>query len=134
MAFLICGDVRMKKWIAGCVVLAVVFGGLKALRAADDLTIKDVMDKAHKPAAKGKPTLLQKAISAKGTAEDKKMLLELYEALGKNKPPKGDEDDWKKRTDAIVAAAKDLVDGGKGAAGKLTKAANCNACHKAHKA
>ncbi len=119
----------MKKWIAGCVVLAVALGGLKSLRAADEIPIKDVMKKAHT----GKPTLLAKATGAKATDDDKKMLLELYEALGKNKPPKGDEDEWKKRTEAIVAAAKDLVEGTKGAGAKLTKAANCGACHKAHK-
>src|SRR6185436_4924165 len=95
---------------------------------AEDLPIKDVMKKAHTPPEKGKPTLLAKATGAKATDEDKKMLLELYENLGKNKPPKGDEDEWKKRTDEIVAAAKALVEGGKGAAGKLTKATNCAAC------
>jgi hypothetical protein len=120
----------MKKWIAGCVVLAVALGSAASLRAEDEVTIKDVMKKAHQ----GKPSLLQKATGPKATDEDKKMLLELYQALGKNKPPKGDEDAWKKRTDAIVAAAKDLVAGAKGAGPKLSKAAACGACHGAHKA
>ena len=46
---------------------------------------------------------------AKGeaSAEEKKQLVELYEALAANKPPKGDEASWKEKTAALVAAAKD---------------------------
>jgi hypothetical protein len=123
----------MKKWIAGCIVLALMTGGMATVKA-EDLAIKDVMKKAHQPPEKGKPTLLAKVTSGKASDDEKKELVELYEALGKNKPPKGDEDEWKTRTAALLKAAKSAAEGGKGAAKELGKASNCAACHKAHRA
>ncbi len=123
----------MKKWIAGCIVLALMTGGMATVKA-EDLAIKDVMKKAHQPPEKGKPTLLAKVSTGKASDDEKKMLVELYEALGKNKPPKGDEDEWKKRTDALVKAAKAAEEGAKDAGKQLGKASNCLACHKAHRA
>jgi mono/diheme cytochrome c family protein len=49
------------------------------------------------------------------------------------KPPKGDEENWKKMTGELVKAAKLAVDGDAGAGAALMKAANCAGCHKAHK-
>ena len=88
-------------------------------RAQDDkpkMTIKEAM-KLHKDKINEK--------MAKGTAtdEEKKKLLEAYEAMGKNKPPKGDEKEWKAKTDALVKAIKD---NDKDA---YAKAVNCMACH-----
>jgi hypothetical protein len=91
-------------------------------------TIKEVMKIANKE------KLLNKVVDGKGTAEDKKKILELYEAMAKNKPPKGDADSWKKTTEAIVAAAKDVVDGKDGSLDALKKVATkCGDCHKEHK-
>ena len=64
----------MKKWIAACVVLALLVGGKTTLKA-DDLPIKEVMKKAHG----GKPTLLAKVAGGKASDDEKKMLVELYE-------------------------------------------------------
>src|ERR1700681_1382737 len=72
-------------------------------------TIKEVMTKAHK----GKDALLTKVKDGKASDAEAKDLLEMYTALTKNKPPKGDAEDWKKRTDALVAGAKLVVDGKK---------------------
>src|SRR5438876_4771674 len=121
----------MKKWIAACIVLAlaVAVGGKTPVKA-DDLPIKEVMKMAHT----GKPTLLAKVAGGKASDDEKKMLVELYENLGKNKPPKGDEDEWKKKTEDLVAAAKDVAAGTKGANAKLQKASNCGACHGKFKA
>ncbi len=119
----------MKKWIAGCIVLALLTGGMATVKA-EDLAIKDVMKKAHQ----GKPTLLAKVVGGKASDDEKKMLVELYEALAKNKPPKGDEEEFKKRAEALVKAAKSAAEGAKGAGKELTKASNCAACHKAHRA
>jgi len=95
-----------------------------AARAADDKpkhTIKDVMKVAHKGG------LMKKVADGNASDDEKKQLVELYESLAANKPPKGDDADWKTKTDALLDAAK-KVDGK-----ALQKAANCKACHEAHK-
>ncbi len=92
-------------------------------------TIKEVMKQTN-----GKPAkLLNKVLDGKGTDDDKKKILELYEEMAKHKAPKGDADHWKKLNDAIVAAAQDVVDGKEGGLAALKKAANCGDCHMAHK-
>jgi mono/diheme cytochrome c family protein len=124
---------RMKKWITVCIVLGVAISGVAALRAEDEETpsIKEVMKKAHAGAAK---SLISKVAAGKGSEEDKKALLALYEALAKNKPPKGDEEAWKTRTSSMVKAAKAAVDGDEDAGKELTKISrSCAACHAAHK-
>jgi hypothetical protein len=87
----------------------------------DPVSIKVVMAKAMKGGLCGKV--------AKGDAspEEKKELIALFTDLAANKPPKGEEADWKEKTKALLDAAK--ADDGKA----LKKAANCAACHKAHK-
>jgi len=104
---------------------------LSTLRADDDekpkFTIKEAM-KAH-----AKEKLHTKVIEGKATDEEKEKLLSLYEAMGKNKPPKGDAESWKKLTDELVAAAKDAKEGKEGAGDRLKKAVDCGACHKIHK-
>lgn len=87
----------------------------------DPVSIKVVMQKAMKGGLCGKV--------GKGTAtdEEKKQLIALFTDLAANKCPKGDEADWKEKTKALLDAAK--ADDGKA----LQKAANCAACHKAHK-
>ena len=107
-----------------------------SMAGADDkdkpkYTTKEVMKLAHGK-DKGMPSLLTKITDGKGTDEDKKKILELYEALAKN-PTKGDAADWKKLNDAIITAAKDVVDGKEGSVAVLKKAAACGACHNGHK-
>ncbi|MGQ0634073.1 MAG: hypothetical protein ACT4QC_05670 [Planctomycetaceae bacterium] len=118
--------------IVSLVMLAAAFVGVTVVvvRAADDkpkYTIQDVM-KEHKRGA-----LKDKVVEGKASDDEKKKLVELYVELGKNKPPKGDTDNWKKLCDALVKAAKDAQGGKTGAADELKKASNCGACHTAHK-
>jgi hypothetical protein len=118
------------------VIAALVAGiaGLTAQSAFEEKpknSIKDVMKKAHK-AKEGDP-LCKIVVTGKGSADQKKELLSLYEDLAKNKPPKGDEASWKTKTDAIVAAAKDVVAGKDGAEKKLGDAIKCMACHEVHR-
>ena len=94
-----------------------------------DVTIKEVMKKAHT----GKPKLCEKVATGKASKEEKQELLDLYTALSKDKPPKGEEDSWKEKTGALVAAAKACVADDKDGPDKLKKAVNCKACHEAHK-
>lgn len=89
--------------------------------------IKDVMKKALKG------PLLKKVASGDASEEETKTLHEMLVALGKNEPPKGDEESWKKFTTALAKAGKAAVDGDENAGAMLKKAANCKACHSNHK-
>ena len=113
------------------VVLVGAFCVSLATQAADEdkpkYTIKQVMAKAHKS------KLINKLAEGKGSKEEAQELLDLYKALGANKPPKGDLEGWKKKTVEMVEAAQDVVDDKPGAGQRLQKAANCAACHKEHK-
>jgi hypothetical protein len=122
---------RTFKFFVLTALAAGALGGLGVYRAADSdvKDIETIMDKAHK----GKPSLLKSVVEGKASKEDQKELLSLYTDLGKNKPPKGSEEDWKKRTGAMVVAAKDVVAGKEGATKTLAKAVNCKACHELHK-
>jgi hypothetical protein len=110
-------------------------GGFSVFGAADKepLEIEQIMNKAHKPLRKGEPSLAKLVVEGKASKEQKEELLKLYEDLAKNKPPMGSEDDWKKRTDAIVAAAKGCLADKPDSAEALKKAINCKACHDLHK-
>jgi hypothetical protein len=120
-------------------VIAALIAGITGLTAQSALeekpknSIKDVMKKAHKGKDKESDPLCKVVVTGKGTADQKKALLGLYEDLAKNKPPKGDEASWKTKTDALVAAAKDVVAGKEGGEKKLKDAIDCMGCHKAHR-
>ncbi|MGY8768531.1 MAG: hypothetical protein ACKVH8_08905 [Pirellulales bacterium] len=95
-------------------------------------TTEDVMKKGFKGDKKNK-ALMPKVISGKASEKEQKELLSMLESLSKNKPHKGDAASWKKKTGALLAAMKEVVEGKDGAAAKLGKAANCKACHTPHK-
>lgn len=104
--------------------------GNESARQDDDekkYSIKQVMKLAHKDG------LLKKTATGKATDEEKQFLLKLYRALGKNKPPMGTDESWKKKTDAMVQAAESAVKGAPDASQKLLKATNCKSCHKQHR-
>ena len=115
----------MTRMIAAVALLVVTQVALVSLWAADDddkpkLTIKEAM-KLHKDKVN------DKFAAGKATKEEKEKLLAAYEAMGKHKPPKGDEKEWKDRTDALVKAVKDED------TEAFKKAVKCADCHKAHK-
>ena len=90
--------------------------------------IEEVMKKVH-----GKTNLAKKLMMGKLSDDDKTTLIEYYEALPKNKPPKGSADDWKKRTDNLVTTAKAAISGGPAEKASFRKAVDCKSCHDAHK-
>ena len=92
-------------------------------------TIKEVMKKAHKEG------VLQNAVAGKATKEQLESLVEMYNSLTQNKPPKGEAASWKEKTDAMVTGAKVLLKDSKdkAAAATLKKAADCKGCHSVHK-
>jgi hypothetical protein len=118
----------MKFMVAGLAVTLGLVLCVNAPRAGDGTTIKDVMKKAHNK----KTGLLFKVAGGTASDDEKKELYKLYVALSKQKPPKGDEADWKERTGKMVSAAKAAETDAK-AAKTLTKLANCGACHGKHK-
>ena len=87
----------------------------------EPVSIKVVMQKAMKGGLCGK------VAGGKASEAEKKQLIALFTDLAANKAPRGDDASWKEKTAALLAAAK--ADDGKA----LKKAANCAACHKAHK-
>jgi cytochrome c553 len=111
--------------------LMVCFVSLPVIAADDDdapkYKIKDVMKKAMKG------PLLKKVAGGSASDAEKKELYGMLVALGKNKPPKGDAESWKKKTTALAKAGKAAADGDEGAGAALKKAANCKACHSKHK-
>ncbi len=125
---------RATKYFLASVMTMGLAAGLGVFGAADDAkpkyTIEEIMEKAHKPPKK---SLFFQVKNGTASAEQKKELLELYQELAKNKPPKGDLGDWKKRTNAIVKAAKNVVADKQGAVNELTKATSCAKCHQLHK-
>lgn len=109
-------------WMGVVLVLGDNHAGEKA-----KYTIKEVMKEAHKD------KLMNKVAAGKASEEGKKHLAELYKALSQNTPPRGDADDWKTRTVALVKAADLAATGDAKAAKSLPKLANCMGCHKLHK-
>jgi hypothetical protein len=126
---------RTVKYCTMAVLTMGLVAGLSYFKAAEDkakLSIEEVMEKAHK----GKPSLYKQVSGGRASAEQKKELLALYEELAKNPAPKSDNGspvDWKKRTGALVKAAKDVVGEKDGATKDLARAANCANCHKIYK-
>ena len=90
-------------------------------------TIKEVM----KVAMKG--GLTKKVADGTATEEEKKKLAGLFAALHENKPPKGDQSSWDSKTNALIAAANDVLAGKAGAGERLSAAAKCADCHMVHK-
>jgi cytochrome c556 len=123
--------------------MVAVMAGYGVATSADDKVpeISEIMIKGHK----GTDAFLAKIKSeVKGekwedATSHAKALAVFGEALGKNKPPKGDEKSWKDLTEKYSANTKAVL---AGVEKKDAKAANtalgaiggsCGGCHKAHK-
>ena len=120
----------MKNTLILAALFAVAALGTVRLMAEDaekDPSIKDVMKTAMKEG------LCKKVAKGEGEKADAEKLVELFTAMSKQKPPKGDADSWEAKCDALIAAAKNCVEGKEGATAALGAAANCKACHDAHK-
>ena len=119
----------MRKWMffGGTFLFTIATVTGIAIAQDDAKTIKHVMKVAMKGA------LAKSVISGKATAKEKEELLALFKDLAKAKPPRGTEADWKKKTTPLVDAAQEAVDGKSGAGAAVKSAANCKACHDAHK-
>ena len=120
----------MRKFFVACLIITFAWMVAAMSGLAQDkpkYTTKEVMQKAHKGG------LMKKVSEGKATADEKKQLIEFYEALAANKPPKGDEAEWKVKTSAILAAARAAAEGDEAVAKKLSDTVKCMECHQAHK-
>lgn len=126
----------LKVVVPGALLLGLA-AGLVFVRADETpkLSIKQVMDQAHKGPKdmKDAPSLYKRVADDKASDEDKKKLVELYTALAADHPKLNDDDDWKTRTEAMVAAAKEVEAGKDGGIDALKKAVDCKDCHDMHK-
>lgn len=140
----------MKSFAVRCSVVAVLGLAMvvcakqtKAANLADDPDIKTIMKKCNA----GKGAICSKVGADLKATEPKwdevsdlvKDWVPLAKALGKNDPPKGDKESWKKLTDAYAKAADDLEKATKDKDLTAAKAAyktlstGCTGCHKLHK-
>jgi len=121
----------MRKFVMGLTAFAlmglVCVSVLDAAEEAPKYTIKQVMQKAHKGG------LLKKALAGDASKDELKQLHAYYVALSQQKPKKGDLDQWKEKTSAILKAYEALVQGKDGAAARLKAVTNCGDCHKPFK-
>ena len=102
-----------------------------ALRAAQKpkYTVKEIM----KAINKGDDNIGKRAGKGVASKEDLAKMVEYYESLPLNDPPRGDKASWEHKTTALLAAAKDLKAGKPNALQTYKEASNCKACHMAHK-
>jgi hypothetical protein len=94
-------------------------------------SISEVMQEAH--AGQPNERLIDKVWTGRASKADKEQLVDLYSSLPLDKPVRGELSEWKERTEALLAAAKGVANGEKGAEAKLGRAANCVICHTAHR-
>lgn len=129
--------------MAALMALLALFGLTMSSGAADEPSIKDIMNKAHKG---GNSILAKLGKDLKAASPDwaevtklSKELVSLGNALGKNKPPKGEKESWDKLTMAYQDTAKALLSAAEkkdqktAAASQKKLSGMCGACHKAHK-
>lgn len=100
-----------------------------AATAAPKYEFEEIMKKGMK----GDDSLLKKLIGGSATDEEKETFVAYCESLCQLEPSEGDAESWKKKTTALLTAARDAANGKADAAPTLEKAANCKACHSIHK-
>lgn len=116
------------------VAFAAIFVAVSAVLSlhvsADDKNIiHDIMEKHHK----GKEAPVQTVLAGKADEKLLKEFLAYYTSMAAQKPPKGDEAAWKKRTATLVEATQGLIDKKANALETFKEASNCKACHTDHK-
>ena len=121
----------MRKLLVASLIVAFGWIAVSMNSDAQDEKTKASIKEVMKVAMKG--GLTKKVAEGKASEEEKKQLAGLFAALHDNKPPKGEASSWDEKTNNLVKAANDVLAGKAGAGEALSKAANCMACHSAHK-
>src|SRR5688572_4113857 len=92
-------------------------------------SIKDVMKEVHK----GDDNIGKRVTKGAASRDDIAKMVEYYESLPANEPPRGEKASWVAKTGKLLTAAKAVKTGAPGALDQYKEAANCKACHSEHK-
>ena len=79
------------------------------------------------------PPLIQRVAAGDANETEKQRLLKVLTGLADTTADRGSAESWKAKTAALLSAAQDVVAGKEGAGARLQSAANCRACHSAHR-
>jgi len=82
---------------------------------------------------KGVKSILTKVKEGSASKKEAKKLLGWLLALETHQVEKGTQEDFNKKTDALVTAMAGVIAKKEGSVDALKKAGNCKACHRAHK-
>ena len=95
----------------------------------------EIIEKVMKNGLKGDDSPAAKVIDGVATDEEIKSLAELIGTMKGTEPPKGDQADYTKKVDALIAAINAIAGGDKSnkAIDAFDEASNCKACHSDHK-
>jgi len=108
--------------VAVLAMLLMMDGSVQGIQGKDVPSVKEIMSGCMKSG------LCKKVLSGKGDDAEKEKLFKLLSQLELNKAPAGTDDkNWKAMTADISAAVKT------GDPKKVSKALNCQACHKEYK-
>ena len=122
---------KILKHITGVLFILALVSGFAVSARADDpkYTVQQIMKAVYK----GEDSVHKRIIKGTATKEDLAKLVEYVSVLPQNDPPQGDADGWKKKTTALVDAAKAMQAAKDGALAQYTKTANCQACHSVYR-
>jgi cytochrome c553 len=115
--------------IAAAILGGIAFTPLALAANKPKYTIKEVMKEIHK----GEDNIGKRASRGQASKEDINKMVEYYASLPLNDPPRGDKQSWQEKTAALVKASQELKAGAPNAVDHYKAAANCKACHQAHK-
>jgi len=102
---------------------------ISAIEAKPKYTTKEVMKALHK----GDVNVAKRVLKGQGSKADFARLVEYYQSLPLNAPPRGDKASWDAKTVALLGAAKSLNAGDPNGLNVYKQAVNCKACHSLHK-
>ena len=121
----------MKNIIKTTIAAAILAGA--SIASADKGEHHEAFEKIMKNGFKGKTSLVTKATEGTASAAEIKKLQGMLTELAGLKPTRGEMSSWKEKTAALIKAGNLLAKGDKSGGAALKKAANCKACHNAHK-
>jgi len=128
----------MKSGLRNVLLVALAFVALQIVGAAVATTpadceptysMQEIMKKGHK----GDGSLLKKVLSGAASDDEKATLKAYYAALADHEPPNNPGDAWKQKVQTLRDALDAFLADAPDAAQTLEQAANCKACHNAHK-
>ena len=111
------------------ILIAVSVVGCAEMRNHPKLAVKEVMEQGFK----GDQSMIKRVLSGQGSSADHQLLVSLTRELTLNTPSRGESTSWHDKTAALYAAAQSVATGQAGGMDSLKAAANCKACHSAHK-